>query len=54
MNAAKLNLGSEKSPQFSTRAAILGKILQKYPKLQYNSPELYVLTYLDNLGSHKI
>lgn len=54
MNAAKLSLGSEKSPQFSTRAAILGKILQKYPKLQSNSPELYILSYLDNLGSHKI
>jgi hypothetical protein len=54
MNAEKINLCSEKSPQLSTRAGILGKILQKYPKLQSNSPELYVLSYLDNLGSHKI
>jgi len=36
------------------KAKSLGEILRKYPHIQSNSPELYVLSYLGKLGSRKI
>ncbi len=44
----------EKKSETLAKARSLGKILREHPDIQSNSPELYVLTYLDNLGSHKI
>jgi hypothetical protein len=37
-----------------SKAKSLGEILRKYPKMQSNSPELYVLSYLNELGGAKI
>lgn len=45
---------SEKNSRFFTNAKSLGKILKEYPNIQSNSPELYILSYLENLGSRKI
>lgn len=38
----------------SLKAKSLGEILRKYPRMQSNSPELYVLSYLNELGGAKI
>ncbi|AKM81663.1 MAG: hypothetical protein UT13_C0001G0705 [Candidatus Pacebacteria bacterium GW2011_GWF2_38_9] len=37
-----------------SKARSLGEILRRYPKMQSNSPELYVLSYLNELGGAKI
>ena len=45
---------SEKNRNLLARARSLGEILREYPDIQSNSPELYLLGYLKNLGSRKI
>lgn len=38
----------------SEKAKRLGQIMQNHPQLQSNSPELYMLAYLTELGLAKI
>lgn len=45
---------SEKRSRLFANAKSLGKILREHPNMQSNSPELYILSYLENLGSRKI
>lgn len=45
---------SEKNKNLLARARSLGEILREHPDIQSNSPELYLLGYLKNLGSRKI
>jgi hypothetical protein len=48
-------LKAMESSEFSdSKAKSLGEILKRYPKMQSNSPELYVLSYLNELGGAKI
>lgn len=44
----------KEKPGLLVNAKILGKILQQHPNIQSNSPEFYMLAYLESLGSHKI
>lgn len=44
----------ERKSKLFANAKSLGKILRRYPNVQSNSPELYILSYLENLGSRKI
>ena len=44
----------EEESRLADYAQNIGRILQKYPKVQSNSPELYILSYLENLGSRKV
>lgn len=44
----------EKKSRLFAHAKSLGKILREHPNVQSNSPELYILSYLENLGSRKI
>jgi len=45
---------SENKAQMLIQAKNLGEILRNNPKIQSNSPELYLLTYLKRFGSDKV
>mgnify|MGYP007061465687 FL=1 len=43
-----------KNREMLIQARYLGEILRNNPKIQSNSPELYLLTYLKRFGSDKV
>jgi hypothetical protein len=50
---AKKNSASKAYEVLATKAKSLGQIMQKYPEVQSNSPELYLLAYIKELGLAK-
>lgn len=49
----KKNPASTAYEVLATKAKNLGQIMQKHPQFQSNSPELYLLAYLKELGLAK-
>ncbi len=48
------NSASKAYQVLASKAKSLGQIMQKHPQFQSNSPELYLLAYLKELGLAKI
>ncbi len=47
-------IASEKYEALQIRSRNLGEIMRNHPEFQSNSPELYLLAYLKELGSKEV